>query len=315
MSIQLERCCVTLIGVLNLERLQVLRAVVEEGSMQAAADVLFVTTSAVSQQLSKLEREVGQPLLERSGRGVRPTEAAQLLLERTAVVFSLLEKVEGELDSMHGVVAGVMRIAAFPTAARGFCPSLLIALRDRYSDLVVSMCEKEPYESLALLARGDLDIVIAQDWFNAPLSLADGLTKLALFDDSVDVALPIGHRLAKKRSVHLDDLADDQWVTWPDGSICHDWLIHTLRTAGHEPKIAHTASEHATQLALVAAGLGYAVIPKLGRGPAPEGVKYVHVLPTLQRHVFAVWRTDSSRKTALRAVREVLLSTASSFVA
>jgi DNA-binding transcriptional LysR family regulator len=281
--------------------------------MQAAADVLFVTTSAVSQQIAKLEREVGQPLVERYGRTVRPTEAARVLLERTAAVFSTLEKVEGELDAMRGVVSGTLRLSAFPTAARGFCPKLLIALRSKYPDLTVSLSEQEPLESLPQLARGDIDVVIAQDWFNAPLALPDGLAKLALFDDSVDVALPANHRLARRRSVNLDDLADDKWVTWPDGSICHDWLLHTLRTAGHEPKIAHTASEHATQLALVAAGLGCAIVPRLGRTSAPEDVKYVHVVPTLYRHVFAAWREDNSRRTALAGLQSTLLQVKKSF--
>jgi DNA-binding transcriptional LysR family regulator len=101
--------------------------------------------------------------------------------------------------------------------------------------------------------------------------------------------------------VKLDDLVDEPWITWLEGSICHDWLLLTLRRRGHEPRVAHTASEYATQLALVGAGLGAAVIPRLGRGAVPDGVAIVRSEPTLRRHVYAVWRSDATRRTAIRA--------------
>ena len=101
--------------------------------------------------------------------------------------------------------------------------------------------------------------------------------------------------------VDLDDIANEPWISYHTGSICHDWLLHTLRSRGHEPRIAHTAAEHATQLALVAAGLGAAVIPRLGCDSVPEGVKLVAANPTLHRHVYAVWRADATRRTVIRA--------------
>jgi DNA-binding transcriptional LysR family regulator len=95
-------------------------------------------------------------------------------------------------------------------------------------------------------------------------------------------------------------------VCWNRGSICHDWLLQTLRLLGHDPHIAHTAAEHATQLALVAAGLGAAVIPRLGRGPLPKGVAAVQSEPALRRRIYAVWRTDATRRGAIRAAVEAL---------
>ena len=151
--------------------------------------------------------------------------------------------------------------------------------------------ELEPVEGVALLLKRDVDLAIAQDWENAPLALPEGLSKAPLMDDVADIALPAGHRLARARTVKLDDLAGEPWITWLEGSICHDWLLHTLRRRGHEPRVAHTASEYATQLALVGAGLGAAVIPRLGRGALPAGVAIVRSEPTLRRQVYAVWRT------------------------
>lgn len=293
---------------LNLDRLRALHAVATHGSVQAAADALHVSPSAVSQQLAKLEREVDASLLDRAGRGVRLTDAAALLAERTAEVLALLEQLESELDERRGAVVGTVRISAFPTAARGLGPAMLTHLAEHYPDLEPSLIEQEPVDSLPQLARGDLDLVIAQDWFNSPLVLPHGLDRQPLFDDTADVALATGHRLARRRTVRLDELAGERWVTWPEGSICGDWLLHTMRTLGHEPRVAHRAAEHATLLALVAAGHGAAVMPRLGLDHVPAGVRLVRVEPAVTRHVFAAWRSESSRRSAIRATRDALVA-------
>jgi len=291
---------------INVERLRVLHAVAASGSIQEAARTLHVTTSAVSQQISKLEREVHQPLVEKNGRGVRLTDAALLLVHRTLDAMTTLELAEGELDDNRNQVFGRVLVSAFPTAARGVCPAAARALRTNHPQLEVQFCEQEPHDSLPLLQRGDVDVVVAQAWRNRPLALPDGMTKEMLFDDIVDVALPSRHRLARRASVQLEDLADDEWITWPDGAICHEWLMFTLRSRGYEPRVAHTAGEHATQLAFVAAGLGVAVMPRLGREASPKGVKLVEVTPSLKRDVFAVWRTNAARRTSIRAVVDAL---------
>lgn len=296
---------------LNLDRLRALHAVSANGSINAAAETLNVTTSAVSQQLAKLELETGQQLLERHGRGVRLTDAATQLVARTQRVLSLLEEAEAELEASDDAVAGQVTIAAFATAARGLAPQALRDLRTRYPQLAITFHEQEPHESIPRLVRRDVDLIIVNDWHNAPLALPDGLTKAPLFDDVADVALPPGHRLSKAKSVTLRELAGEPWITWQPGSICHDWLLHTLRKEGHEPKIAHTAAEYATQLALVAAGLGAAVLPRLGRDPLPKGVTVVPAEPSLRRHVYAAWRTHATRRNVIRAAVEAFQLAAS----
>jgi DNA-binding transcriptional LysR family regulator len=295
---------------LNLDRLRALHAVSAHGSIFAAAETLNVTTSAVSQQLAKLELETGQTLLERHGRGVRLTDAAATLVSRTQRVLSLLEEAEAELEASDTTVAGQITVAAFATAARGLAPQALIALRKRYPQLAITFHEQEPNESIPRLVRRDVDLIIVNDWHNAPLALPDGLSKAPLFDDIADIALPPGHRLAKAASIRLSELAGEAWIAWQSGSICHDWLLHTLRKEGHEPKIAHTAAEYATQLALVAAGLGAAVLPRLGRGPVPAGVTVVPAEPSLRRHVYAAWRTHSTRRNVIRVTVEAFQSAA-----
>ena len=288
---------------LNLDRLRALHAVSAHGSIIAAAATLNVTTSAVSQQLAKLEAETGQRLLERHGRGVRLTDAAAALVSRTHRVLSLLEEAEAELEATDRSVAGQITIAAFATAARGLAPLALQGLRKKYPQLAITFHEQEPGESIPNLVRRDVDLIIINDWENEPIALPDGITKAPLFDDIADIALPPRHRLSKARSVKLSELSGEAWIAWQAG-ICHNFLLHTLRKAGHDPKITHTAGEYATQLALVAAGLGVCVLPRLGRDPVPRGVTVLPSEPALRRHVCAAWRTHATRRNVIKAAVE-----------
>ncbi|HEY6555109.1 MAG TPA: LysR substrate-binding domain-containing protein [Vicinamibacteria bacterium] len=296
---------------LSLERLRTLHAVATHGSLNAAAQFLNVTTSAVSQAISKLEEEVGEQLLERRGRGVGLTDAATLLSAHAARALSMLAEAEAELDARRGQVAGQLTVGAFATGARGLAPAVLRLMNEAHPDLLITLHEMEPDRSIPLLDRGVVDLVVAQDWANAPLALPEGLVKAPLLDDVADIALPSGHRLAAHRTIALDDLAGEPWITWPSGSICHDWLMQTLRRHGHDPIVRHTAIEYATQLALVAAGLGASVLPRLGRGAVPAGVSVVGVTPALHRHVYAIWRADASRRTAITAAVEAFTLVAS----
>ncbi|MGC7095492.1 LysR family transcriptional regulator [Amycolatopsis lurida] len=291
---------------LNLERLRVLRAVSTTGSVSGAAAQLHVTTSAVSQQLARLEREVGQRLLERNGRGIRLTDAATLLAAHGDRLLAQVEQVEAELARHRGAVAGALSVAAFATAARGLLPGALRALRAEHPALELRLDEQEPPEAIAGLCRGDVDVAVVQDWPEAPLVLPEGLSRENLLDDVLDLAVPVGHALASSASVTLKDLAAEEWITWPDGQLCHDWLALTL----DKPRIVHTASEHSTQLALVAAGLGVAVLPRLGRDHVPEGVRLVPIDPRPARQVHVLWRTSAARRPAIRAVVTALRSAA-----
>jgi DNA-binding transcriptional LysR family regulator len=294
--------------VLNLERLRVLHAVCTTGSVRAAAESLHVTTSAVSQQIARLEREVGQRLLDRHGRGVRPTDAALLLSDHAAKLLAQVELVEADLAGHRGAVAGTITIAAFATAARGLLPTALRSLRDEYPDLTVRLSEAEPDLAMASLRRGDVDVAVVQDWAEAPLATPPDLSRRTLLNDVLDVALPADHHLAGSESVDLADLLDEEWISWTPGQICHDWLAHTLRAKGIEPRISHTASEHSTQLALVKAGLGAAIIPRLGREPTPKGVHFVPVTPTPTREVSALWRSSTASRPAIQAALRALQS-------
>ncbi|GAA2480379.1 LysR family transcriptional regulator [Streptomyces thermolineatus] len=291
---------------MNLERLRTLHAIAVHGSVGAAADVLHVTTSAVSQQMGKLERETGQQLLARNGRGVRLTDAGRLLAGHAARILSQVELAHSDLEAHRGAAVGEVVMGVFPTAARGLLPQVLVELRREHPQLRPRLRETEPEEALTRLQRGDLDVAVVLDWYNRPLALPGDLAKAPLLDDPADVVVPADHRLAGRADVALEELADDEWISWPSGEFCHDWLLFTLRSKGIEPRVQHAAAEHHTQLALVAAGLGVVVAPRLGRGPLPDGVRVLPVRHPMSRHVYAVWRADTDRRPSVRAVVDVL---------
>ena len=291
---------------LDLDRLRVLHSVATTGSITGAAQTLHVTGSAVSQQLGRLEREVGQQLIERHGRGVRLTDAGVLLARDAGELLTQVERVETRLAERRGAIAGTLIIAAFATATRGLLAGVVRDLRSRHQDLSVSLAEQEPHESIPALSRGQLDIAIVQDWEGDELTVPDTLSRHHLTDDTFDLAVPADHPLAGRDSVALTDLLDEDWIGWSAPQICHGWLVRTLRTIGAQPRIAHTASEHATQLALVAAGLGVALIPRLGREPTPSSVSFVPVTEPPVRHIFALWRTSTSTRPAIAAALDTL---------
>ncbi|EGX56275.1 LysR family transcriptional regulator [Streptomyces zinciresistens K42] len=295
---------------LNLERLRTLDALARHGSVSGAAEGLHITTSAVSQQMSKLEREVGQQLLARHGRGVRLTDAGLLLAEHAARILSQVELAQSDLEAQRGQVVGELRLVAFPTALRGLFPAALTELRAGHPALRLSTRELEPEGGVSAVIRGDADVAVVLDWYNKPLPMPEGLAKAAILDDPVEIAMPEGHPLADRDEVALEDFADDEWVAWPEGEFCHEWLLYTLRTKGIEPRITHRAEEHHTQLALVAAGLGVCVAPRLGRDPIPLGVRAVPVRSRVHRYVYAVWRTDADRRPSIRAAVRALRSAA-----
>lgn len=290
---------------LNLERLRILHAVSAYGSIGAAATALHVTDSAASQQLAKLEREVGDRLLVRRGRGVRLTDAGERLAGHATGILSQIAEAESDLEAHRDAVIGRVTVAAFATTVRGLAPGALRLLAQAHPQLEVCVVEQEAEVSIADLDRGDVDVGVLLDWANAPLPVPDSLERVLLMDDPADLALPASHPLAGHSKIALAEVAGGPWISSPSsgaGGSCHEWLLHTLRSQGIEPMIAHRAEEHATQLTLVAAGLGTAITPRLGRGQVPDGVAMARVQPTLTRRIYAAWRKDTARRPAVRAV-------------
>ncbi|GIH69136.1 LysR family transcriptional regulator [Sphaerimonospora thailandensis] len=291
---------------LDLNRLKALHAVSVYGSVGAAAEALMVTPSAISQQIAKLERETGSVLVERSGRGVRLTDAAGLLADHAQRILALVETAEADFEALRGTVVGKLTMAAFPTGARGILPGALSTLKERHPDLDLLVYEREPERQIREVSRGEIDLAVVQDWLNRPMALPDGLSRATLLDDVADVVVPIGHPLAGSGAVRIAELAGDDWISSSPGTVCHDFLTFLLRSAEREPHIVCMADEYPTQLAFVAGGHGCALIPRLGRGPLPPGVAVLEIEPSPMRQIYAIWRTDAARRPAIRAAVEAL---------
>ncbi|TXS02509.1 LysR family transcriptional regulator [Streptomyces sp. col6] len=286
---------------LDLARLRALHAVSVHGSVAGAAAALGYTPSAVSQQITKLERETRATLLERRGRGVALTEEAVHLVAAAQQLLAIVERAETSLEERRGLPTGRLSVGAFPSAARGLLPGTLADLDREHPELDVRMTEVDPHLSVDLVAKGVIDLAVAHDWDIAPLPAPEGVEQAVIGDDLCDLLVPAGHRLAGRDGVRREELARERWICQPPGTVCHDWLVRTLRAAGYAPDIRHQAEENHTQLALLAAGLGVAMIPRLGRGPLPEGVVAVRMDPVPVRRLYALWRTGAARRPAITA--------------
>ena len=178
---------------LSIERLQALRAVSTFGSVTGAASALHLTPSAVSQQIGKLQRDVGQRLIEPYGRGVRLTPAGSLLADRAHAILAEVEQAESELDRRRDQVFGDLEVAGFATACRALLPQTVARTPPGPPQLKVRLSERQPEESIRLVAAGHLDLALVNDWMNAPLVLPDGLDQLMIMEDPVDLAVPADH--------------------------------------------------------------------------------------------------------------------------
>jgi DNA-binding transcriptional LysR family regulator len=293
---------------IDLGRLRALHAVSIYGSVGSAADALGYTPSAVSQQLAKLERETRTTLIEKRGRGIVLTDAARQLAATASQVLQLVEAAELTLEEQRGQAIGSLAIAAFPTATRGLLPAVLPRLMADHPALEFTVTETDPVEAVAAVSRGEIHIGIVHDWHNTPLAIPEEVSRVKLGSDPADVLVPATHRLAGKEFVRAEDLIGERWICQPPGSLCHEWLVRTMRRTGVQPEVAYFIAEYQTQLAMLAKGIGIGLLPRLGRGPLPEGVVALPLQPAPSRRLYAVWRTATSRRPAIAVTLAALKS-------
>src|ERR1700761_8498927 len=276
---------------IDLVALDALRAVDAHGSVVAAADALGFTPSAVSQQIKRLEKQTGVPLLERVGRGGMLTRHGRHLADQGSRLLSDLEELQSGLHQQAGTVAGHVRLAAFSTAMRGLIAPALPPVLAAHPRLRVSLAEREPWDTVSLVASGQADLGVAHSWGDLPLAVPGHLARVILARDVADVIVPRGHALAGRAVVTPRDLLDEGWVATPEGTICRQWLNRMYDGTGRLPRISHVSMEFDSHLALVRAGLGIAIVPRLGRSPLGEDLVAVSAHdPEPTREVIALHR-------------------------
>jgi DNA-binding transcriptional LysR family regulator len=292
---------------IDLDALVSLRAVDDHGSVVAAADALGFTPSAVSQQVKRLERQAGVPLLERVGRGVMLTSHGRHLVDAGGRLLTDLEEIEAGLHRVAETVAGHLRLACFSTSTRGLVAPVVRDVLAAHPDLTLTISEREPWDTVDLVASGQADIGVVHSWGDVPLSIPDHLTTTPLARDVADVIVPREHRLAGRRRVSPRDLVDEGWIATPEGTICRQWLSRMYDGTGRLPRIAHQSMEFDSHIALVRAGLGIALIPRLGRAALPDDVVAVAAHdPEPTREIIAVHRRSMADSPAVRVVVDAL---------
>jgi DNA-binding transcriptional LysR family regulator len=292
---------------IDLAALTSLRAVAASGSVIGAAAALGFSPSAVSQQVKRLERQTGVALLERVGRGVILSEHGRLLVREGSQLLADLERLESGLRRQADSVAGRLRVGTFSTAMRGLVAPAVGELRTRHPDLTVSLAELEPWTAVDAVATGRYDVGVVHRWGDVPIAVPDHLTSLLVTGDVADVILPVGHRLAGRDRLTPVDLADQDWVATPEGTICRQWLTRMYAGTGRRPRIAHESPEYDSQLAMVRAGLGIALIPRLGRSPLGDELTAVPAAePVPTRDVVAVYRSSMAESPTVAALLAAL---------
>ncbi|MBE1588769.1 LysR family transcriptional regulator [Nonomuraea angiospora] len=274
---------------LDPRKLHLLRELARRGTIAAVAEAVTFTPSAVSQQLSALEREAGVPLLERTGRTVALTPAGRLLVEHAHAVLEQLERASAALAAARGGPSGPLRIGAFPTAARVLLPPALVDLTGAHPGLVPMVSEIDPADVSAALRAGELDVALVHEYDFVPPVTDASIETEPLFSEPM--------YLTDRPSVA--DARADAWITDRPGTLCHTMAIRACQAAGFEPLVRHHIDDFDTVLAFVAAGQGVALVPHLAAIDPPAGVTLTR-LP-LSRRTLAAFRKGNGEHPAIRA--------------
>lgn len=293
---------------LDVRRLRTLREVALHGTIRAAAESLSFSPSAVSQQLSALERELGYELLERRGRSVHLTAAGRVLADRAESILAGLADAEAEARAAAGDDGPGVRVASFASAA-----ATIVAEAVRANGLRAHIVELDPRLGLARLRAGEVDVAVLWEYDYVPLRVSGPVELVPLMDDPIHVVLPRSHPAAGAPAVELADLADEPWIDSTDASSCHPFLTRACLAAGFEPRVAAETNDHRTLHHWVASGVGLAVIPLLSQLDLPASLvaRPIRTAPP-KRRIFAAYRTASAGDSRVRTVVERLEAAAAS---
>ncbi|MGW8375156.1 LysR family transcriptional regulator [Streptomyces sp. ODS28] len=300
---------------LNVRRLLLLTEAAERGSLTAAAEEMGMTTSAASQQLSLLEREAGQPLLERLPRGVRSTAAGAALVARGRVIRRELRAAEADLESHAHLNQGTLQLGSFPTASASLLPLALTRFRRRHPAIRTVVRAGVLDELLEMLHTGKCEQALLWDYdWNR---IEDGsLTLTHLLDDPTVLVVPADSPLRERPRAHLPHLADQDWIIRADNHPVADVLRRSCHRAGFEPRIAYASHDYQEAQAMVAAGLGIAIAPRLALTSRRSDVRLLPLTsdePTPVRRILLARPSRRAATPAAQAMTRILRAVAEKF--
>ena len=294
---------------LDLRRLRLLRELQIRGTLAAVAEALSFSPSAVSQQLSLLEKEVGVPLLRSFGRRVVLTPQAEILVAHTAQVLLTLERAEAELASSLTTITGTVRVAVFQSAALALMPDTLSRMHADYPEIRVEMVQREPESALRETWARDFDLVIAEEYPGHAAPRHPELDRQTLTTDAIRLAAPPSGR-GQFHPQTIAEALEVAWVMEPRGTASRHWAEQACRRAGFEPDVRFETADLQSQIRLVESGNAVALLPDLVWVGRPTSARLVGLADDPRRTIFTSARKASATRPALVAVREALAVTA-----
>lgn len=296
---------------IDWRKLRLLHELDRRGTIAAVAEAMYLTPSAVSQQLAALAREVGVPLLERRGRSVVLTGQARVLLSHAQEMRELAERTRAALDAWADGTEGYVRVGSLSTGIAALVAPAVARLCEERPGLTVRVSEREPGEALDLLDAGELEIAVTVDCPGVPSRQDARYCRVDLIADVMDAVVPSGHPLAGRSSVALTELAGEVWVAGAASDACSHIVTGICAATGFSPDVQHYCREWDAVAALVAAGAGVALVPRSAQPLRPQGLAVLPVAGApATRLLFALTRAGTDQDPATRAALEALAAVA-----
>jgi len=295
--------------VLDIHRLRVFRSVVASGSVQAAAVHLGYTPSAVSQHISQLQRETGLTLFERAGRGIAPTPVGKLLADQSDDAIRALARLDNVVTDLRSGRTGSLSIACFASAGEEWVPTLVAKLQKEFADVLITVDLNELTES----ERSSCDLDLRTEEVSEKPSAVKGYTRHELVTESYVAIVPRDHPLADRDQLTMNDLAGVPWVDDSnEDQTCGRILRRAVRQAGVAPRRVAQCQDHHTSFALVAAGIGVTLAPRLTLGALSKRARAIPLVePEIQRRISVHVRDAAAGSPVTHRALEILHEIAS----
>ncbi len=287
---------------MEIHQLRYLCAVVQTGSFSRAAEKCHVAQPSLSQQILKLEEELGEPLFNRNGRRITLTAAGRMLSDRAVRILDELQQARREVVSARGLSGGRISIGALPTIAPYLFPRLLKDYCARYPDVAVTAVEDTTASLLELVDKGEVDIAFASP------PIEDARFELEkLFTEELLLALPEGHALASKKRIRTADLEPERLILLKEGHCLSDQVLSFCDRHAVHPRVMFRSAQIETIRGLVLAGLGVSLIPAMARNAGGDVQPlYRSLAPRPTRTISLLWRKGTALSPAVEALREMM---------
>jgi LysR family transcriptional regulator, hydrogen peroxide-inducible genes activator len=284
---------------MEMHQLRYFVAVARTGTFVRAAGECRVAQPSLSQQIQKLESEVGDRLFERTRRRAILTPAGALFLPHALSILETAELGRQEIREMSGQVRGQVLLAALPTIAPYFLPEIIRLFREKYPGVELIIHEEATLQLLRGLEENEFDLALISD--AAPNSR---IRVENLFSEELLLCLPAGHPLVRQRVVVAADLQQEKFILMQEGHCLGAQTERFCQTKGLRPQISCRSAQIATVLAMVQAGLGISLIPEMARNHgAKGGIVYRSLDGTPPRRTLAL--AMSRRRKTSRCVLEL----------